>query len=360
MFRNVKVPNEGGAKCLPLEAVKTCNSMPCPVDCHLGPWNGWSKCSAACGGGVRQRLRPVKRAMKFDGRPCPATSQTESCNDQACEKDCELSAWTEWTTCSKDCDGGTHKRQRFITREAEGEGKCGSPWSSKRLQYKECAMKTCPQLTCNNTVDVMLLLDGSGSLGPKGWDATKVAAERFVRSFTGNARIAVTVFSGPNNWRGVYICTGYHAWYGVPKPKAASCGVQTLTHFTSDRQNAAKLIQGASWPKGSTLTSIALMHALTEIRLGRKGTESVVVVFTDGRPFSVARTTQASYSVRREARLMWVPVTRNQQLIDVMRRLATRRWQENIVVVKNFKDLQKPEPITHIIADMCPKHRPLL
>ena len=34
---------------------------------------------------------------------------------------------------------------------------------------------------------------------------------------------------------------------------------------------------------------------------------------------------------------------------------ATRRWQENVVQVKTFEDLEKPEPMNHVIADICPK-----
>jgi hypothetical protein len=97
-------PN-GGAKCLKLDAIKQCNMQPCPVDCKLATWAGWSKCSAECGGGVQQRLREVKAAMKFGGKPCDAVSETQACNNQACEKDCVLRSWTTWSQCSKDCDG---------------------------------------------------------------------------------------------------------------------------------------------------------------------------------------------------------------------------------------------------------------
>ena len=98
---------KGGTKCLPLAAMASCNNHPCPVDCQLHAWGGWSKCSAKCGGGVTQRLRDVKRAMMYDGKPCGQSSMTKACNAEACEKDCELSEWTKWTSCSKNCDGGS-------------------------------------------------------------------------------------------------------------------------------------------------------------------------------------------------------------------------------------------------------------
>merc|ERR1719163_1289096 len=110
LTRSVISHPNGGTKCLPLAAMKSCNLHPCPVDCKLSAWSGWSKCSAECGGGVQQRLREVKQAMKYGGKPCTSTSESVACNPQSCEKDCELTEWTKWSWCSKDCDGGTQKR----------------------------------------------------------------------------------------------------------------------------------------------------------------------------------------------------------------------------------------------------------
>merc|ERR1719326_2143789 len=59
LTRSVLTHPDGGTKCLPLAAMKSCNNGPCPVDCRLKQWSGWSKCSAECGGGVQQRLRDV-------------------------------------------------------------------------------------------------------------------------------------------------------------------------------------------------------------------------------------------------------------------------------------------------------------
>merc|ERR1719271_1280483 len=166
LTRSVLTHPNGGAECLPLEAMRTCNNHPCPVDCRLQVWSGWSKCSAECGGGVSQRLREVKQAMKYGGKPCGATSETVACNGQACEKDCDLGSWTKWSTCSKDCDGGTMKRQKFVVNEPEGEGKCPDKWSLKRLEYKKCNMIRCnttddeKPIGCNRTMDIVLLLDG--------------------------------------------------------------------------------------------------------------------------------------------------------------------------------------------------------
>jgi hypothetical protein len=359
ILNQAEVGSDGGAKCLPLEAMRSCNNQPCPIDCKLEAWTGWSKCSAPCGGGVMQRLREVKVAMKYGGHPCSTTSETRSCNNQACEKDCELTDWTAWSDCSKDCDGGTMKRQKFIKEAAEGQGKCPGEWSRNRLEYMECALHRCDTdfstepIKCNTTLDVILLIDGSGSLGKSGWNAEIKAAKNFVDAFkdANKVEMAVILFSGPRTWSGVSKCTGH----AVASASLESCGIQQVTHYTEDLNKVTNLLNGLDWPQGSTLTSLALLTAKAEMTLGRGDIHTVVVVLTDGRPLSYRKTTEASKLIRKQARLIWVPITRFAPLSKI-KEWATRRWQENVVVVKDFDELEKPQVVTHIIANMCPKN----
>merc|ERR1719311_514934 len=366
LTRSVLTHPDGGAKCLPLAAMRKCNLQPCPVDCKVSTWSGWSKCSAECGGGVQQRLREVERAMKYGGKPCGSTSQSKACNVHSCEKDCELSEWTKWSWCSKDCEGGTRKRQKFVKVKAEGEGKCPGAWSEKRLEYKACNMKRCEMeigkevLQCKQKVDIIFLIDGSGSLGSSGWAAEIKAAQLFVDAFSGTgaeAQMGVILFSGPRTWGGVYKCTGANG--GQTVDMETVCNIKTVTHLTSDMSKVKELIGGLTWPQGSTLTSLALMTAKSELTLGRKDAKSIVVVITDGRPLSYRLTGIASRKLRKAARLVWVPVTRYAPLKKI-KKWATRRWKENVVVVKSFADLEKPEPVNQVIADICPKNDPVV
>jgi hypothetical protein len=365
LTRSVLTHPNGGAKCLPLAAMRSCNNKPCPVDCKLATWSGWSKCSAECGGGVTQRVRDVKVAMKHGGDPCGDTSETKACNGQGCEKDCILASWTPWSKCSKDCDGGTKKRQKFVFKEAEGAGKCPGEWSKKRLEYETCNTFKCyvpvgkVVMECNRSLDIILLIDGSGSLGSKGWKAEIKAANMFVDAFSGSgakSNMAVILYSGPRTWGGVFKCFAKNK-KKVDQEKV--CGIKMVTHFTDDLKKVKTLINGLDWPKGSTLTSLALLTAKAELALGRKSAQSNIVLFTDGRPLSYRKTTVASKIVRKMARLVWVPVTRYAPLKWV-KKWATRRWQENVVVVKTFKDLEKPDPINQIVANICPVGKPMI
>jgi hypothetical protein len=246
-----------------------------------------------------------------------------------------------------------------------GSGKCPGAWSLKRLEYKNCNMKRCKlevgakTLTCNKPLDIVLLIDGSGSLGKKGWAAEIAAAQTFVDAFTNpngpsNAQMSVILYSGPRTWGGVWKCFAKNK-KKVDREKV--CGIKMVTHFTNDMKKVKGLIAGLQWPRGSTLTSLALMTAKAEFSLGRKNSHANVVVFTDGRPLSFRSTTIVSKQVRRSARLIWVPVTKYAPL-KWIKKWATHRWQENVVRVPTFEKLREPEVITHIIADICPKTNP--
>ena len=99
-----------------------------------------------------------------------------------------------------------------------------------------------------------------------------------------------------------------------------------------------------------THTSLALTRAKAELSLGRKSAKSMVVAITDGRPLSYRNTWLAARSVRKGARLIWVPVTRYAPL-KFIKKLATRRWQENVVQVKSFEDLETPDPMNHVVRN---------
>jgi len=360
--RNVLTQPLGGAVCVPLSAIKKCNMQPCPIDCKLSGWRDWSKCSAECGGGVQQRLREVTQSMKFGGKPCDATSETRACNNQACEKDCVLGGWTEWSICSKDCDGGTQKRQKFVKTPAVGAGKCDGRWSKARLEYKECNKHRCglsvgaATLQCKEKLDVVLLLDGSGSLGKAGWKAEIKAAETFVDAFSGTgaqAEMAVVLYSGPRTWSGVKKCVR-EAKGKVDMENI--CKIKSVNHFTKNMGDVKTNIGKLKWPMGTTFTSLALLRAKEELSLGQPDAKSIVVAITDGRPLSWRATGLASRILRKSARLVWVAVTRRAPL-RAIKRWATRRWQENLVQVKTFADLEKPDLVSHVIANICPSKR---
>merc|ERR1719265_3054214 len=57
-------PNSCGLSCPVLTYQKKCNQIKCPVDCVMSEWSDYSKCTKDCEGGVQQRTRDVMTMAK--------------------------------------------------------------------------------------------------------------------------------------------------------------------------------------------------------------------------------------------------------------------------------------------------------
>jgi len=367
LFRSIVTKEQEGAKCLPQYAIRNCKMTPCPVDCKLEPWQRWSACSADCGGGVKQRVREMTVAPKYGGKSCGATSETKPCNIEGCDLDCVLAEWTPWSKCSKMCDGGTQKRQRHVTQQPTGKGKCADMWSPERLEYKACNAQRCqlavdmPTMKCTHyPMDVVVLIDGSYSLGKTGWEAELLAADTLLSAFQGKGKaadsmvhVSVILYSGPFKSSDFYNCLKNPKMTGNDRLEKY-CKVHIVSHMNPDIAAVRGMVKKLKWLAGSTLTSQALFAASEELSLGRDYAKSYVIVITDGRPLYKGRTRKAAHEVRKKARLLWVAVTKYAPLKEI-KQMTTRRWEENLITVKSFDDLKnkKEEMTNHIIADVC-------
>jgi len=310
-----------------------------------------------------EREREIQVKPQYGGEPCEGTTETVACNVQACDRDCSLQEWSEWTSCSKMCNGGLQERRKGLAERAVGAGKCPKKNTPDRLQYKSCNSHQCqpspgnPTLKCHSKVDVMLLIDGSGSLNETGWTAMKRASSLLTQAFDGSEQngvmLSVLLFSGPKTWDQLLLCTQGPQPGQAPPDLEQDCGLKWVEHGSDDMGATARKIDAMQWPRAATFTSSALATAAAELRHGRRHAQSVVVVITDGKPMSPVKTGMAATRLRKKARLMWVPVTRFAPLSEI-RSWASRPVRENVVEVPTFQALQKPETINALIANMCP------
>merc|ERR1719161_3293443 len=97
-------------------------------------------------------------------------------------------------------------RSKKVVKPPKGAGKCPRPNSRLRMQYRRCNTFACPRPSAKETVkcvaklDVVLLIDGSGSLGRKGWEASVKAATLMVGAFVSDkadSQLPVLLYSGP-------------------------------------------------------------------------------------------------------------------------------------------------------------------
>lgn len=66
------------------EAVKDELLAESPVDCEMGEWSSFDKCSKRCGGGKKTRTRAILRGSAHGGKKCRSLSHTIKCNTQSC------------------------------------------------------------------------------------------------------------------------------------------------------------------------------------------------------------------------------------------------------------------------------------
>jgi hypothetical protein len=216
-------------------------------------------------------------------------------------------------------------------------------------------------MKCNQSIDVVLVLDGTPKSEQKGFAAEINAANLFIDAFTGEGitakpNFAVVHYSGPRTWSGVSVCTGKNS-KKVDMEK--QCHVKIAQHFSDDLTAVKGTVNGLEYKPGSKLLSLALMTTQFEFALGDKTARTAVVVFMDGQPLSYRKTQLASRAIRKKARLLWVVVTKFAPLKDI-KSWASRRWQENLVQVETFEQWASAETGTHIVANICPKRFPVL
>lgn len=187
------------------------------------------------------------------------------------------------------------------------------------MEYKHCAEHRCKvadatkAMKCNQSLDVILLLDATPKSGKKGWAAEQKAATQLVDAFQGpgvseltEAHFAVIHYTGPRTWSGVSKCTGKSA---APVDMEKVCRIKIATHFTDDLKKVKNVINGLEYAPGSKLLSLALTTVEAEFALGRKTARTVVVVFIDGHPLSYRKTKLTSQKIRKAARLVYVPLS---------------------------------------------------
>jgi len=110
----VVAASQYGAACPALSASMRCNQIKCPVDCELSEWSSFSKCSKECGGGVQTRTRRKISSPENGGKACEVLQETQPCNTGSCDRDCMLSDWSAWGACSQACDGGKMTRTKKV------------------------------------------------------------------------------------------------------------------------------------------------------------------------------------------------------------------------------------------------------
>jgi len=324
----------GGAECGVLLEKESCNMQPCPIDCVVGEWSEYGMCSAPCGGGIQTRVRQPLTDAEHGGEPCGDLSEALECNVFACDRPCELDPeWSEWTECSKECDSGITFHSKGVMVPAGPQGSCPEWWEPERMQEAYCNTMDCPQdLVCTAQMDMLVLIDGSGSVN---WYGPGFEQER---SFT-KKLFELMSFGAEGAKAGVIL----FSWEA-----------ELVSPMTTDQAALIDAVDGMVWPHWNTDTAAALVMAKTELTNSGRAEVSkqstIVFLLTDGNANSMWSTKRAATDLKEVATLYVVVIGNN-----VNERQA-KKWpsypeEEHYIKVEEFDLLESQ--IDTILADAC-------
>merc|ERR1719324_1464883 len=315
LTREVVTPaSNGGAECPIMIEKEPCNMQPCPIDCVVDVWSEFGACSKDCGGGIQTRVRRAITEDEHGGEPCGDLSETIECNMDACDLPCELEPeWSEWSECSKECDWGVTFQTKGVAKEGGPEGYCPEWYDKARMQAAYCNTMECPQdLVCEAQIDMLLLLDGSGSVnwyGPGFENERQFALDMFNLMGFGDegAKAGVILFS----WE-----------------------AELVHPMSTDQQSLIDAVEGMSWPHWNTDTAAALTMAKTELtNSGRPEVakeKTIVFLLTDGNPNSMSATNAAAEAVK-EVATLYVVVIGNNLNMNAVKEWPSYPWEEHLI-----------------------------
>lgn len=377
LFRTILLHPHNGAACPPLEKVIPCSEQPCPVDCEVGDWSGWSQCSAECGGGVEEMIRPVLGEAQNGGNECGETSRAANCHIESCNKDCALSDWDEWTTCSKQCNTlgskpGARIRKKHVVEEPTGMGECPADDADARHHEVKCNEKSCmaylsgdnATILCESKLDIVILIEASSYANQYIFNKMKNTAKMIIQGMLPGtedaplAKTAVMIVEGPTTFEKRKQCMGQQEGQTLETPPdmQADCGL-TWVHRFEDQGAPDDIVEKidklTSNLETMPFTSAALTQAGSELQYGRDDATSIIVSITDGHPISNGETDKASTALKEEGvRLLW-------EVTYFAGFGKTEKWAstptEMNFVATTDPAIDSPNKVNEIISKLCPK-----
>lgn len=348
--------NEFGVKCPPLTNSRSCSQFLCPINCKMSTFSDWSKCTKECEQGLQARTRSVVTKPKNGGEQCDATQEAQSCNTGSCTRDCTLKKWTPWSPCSQACGGGFQERNKHIKVPTRGDGKCPKKTSKKRFEKRKCNTQPCVgDEQCMAKMDVILAIDGSGSLKESGYQVLKDFAIAYVKRLESKAygRNAVKV--------GVVQFGNGQLLKEKDSTETTVSAAKMICSISSDFKKVTGKIDATTWEKGFTNLAQVFATAETMQMNGRKKAYTQVVIMSDGKPsFKFSTKNEAQKLKDKGVNIFFININSGPNPKDekfLKKEIVSQPWQVNYLLVPGLQKLKREMDrwVGEALVQTCPK-----
>jgi len=348
--------NTYGTACPQLQYDTTCNAFLCPVDCKHSAWSAYGKCTKECEGGTKMRTRRITRQPLNGGKWCEDVVDSTSCNTMSCDRNCKLHKWTKYTMCSQACDGGFKEKFRKIRIPTRGRGYCYKKSSRARYAKKGCNKQKCMgDEVCIGKVDMVLALDGSGSLRKVGWGMIQNFTSELVAKFKAKKYKRKAMKVG-------IIQFGNGAIETDKKTKTTSVRNAIMVQpLTFKLKGLPATIKKLKWQGG--FTNMAQAFTLSENLFregGRKRAQSQVVVISDGKPSFKYQTEKAANDLKDanvHVNMVIIHPHIKSKEVKFMQKLASTPYETHTIWIEGMKGLTQAVQINVMktLVNFCPR-----
>jgi hypothetical protein len=348
--------NTYGTACPQLQYPTTCNAYLCPIDCRHSSWSAYGKCTKECEGGTKMRTRRITRQPLNGGKWCEDVVDSTSCNTMSCDRNCKLHSWTKYTMCSQACDGGFKEKFRKIRIPTRGRGYCYKKSSRSRYKKRGCNKQKCMgDEVCIGKVDMVIAMDGSGSLRKVGWGMIQNFTSELVAKFKAKKYKRKAMKVG-------LIQFGNGAIETDKKTKTTSVRNAIMVKpLTFKLKGLPAVIKKLKWQGG--FTNMAQAFTLSENLFregGRKRAQSQVVVISDGKPSFKYQTEKAANDLKDgnvHVNMVIIHPHIKSKEVKFMQQLASKPYETHTIWIEGIKGLTQNVQINVMktLVNFCPR-----
>lgn len=228
---------------------------------------------------------------------------------------------------------GFKKRIRDVVIPTRGFGECPLPESDFRLEIQDCNVHKCTgSEECYALQDLVLAIDGSGSITEDNFEILKEYVVKLVKRYKGEVantelmKVGIVQFGN-----------------GEIMEDGSISAALKISPLTSDMEDIATKIAELSFLKG--FTNMAQAFAVSEkmyTEAGRADAQSAIMVITDGKPSFTFQTQQKVDELEDKGiQRFFVTIIEDEgDETDLMKKWASDPWWTNHIHIPGFLSLQ--------------------